>query len=93
MQNSVYKYIDLVGTSTISWEDAARVALRKASKTLRELRIAEIIKQDIQISNGKIASYRIKIRVSFRVENIEERDYYKDPNAWFIEKEHMSFDG
>ncbi len=66
MANSVYKVITLVGTSTKSWEDAATSAVQIASKSLRDLRIAEVEELDMQIENGKITNYRAKVRVSFK---------------------------
>jgi len=66
MANSVYKVITLVGTSTKSWEEAAASAVQMASKSLRDLRIAEIEMLDMQIENGKVTSYRAKVRVSFK---------------------------
>ena len=71
MAESVYKFIELVGTSTESWEKAAEAAVAMASKTLRELRIAEVIEQDMQIEGGKVATYRTKIRLSFKVEKVD----------------------
>jgi len=71
MSESVYKFIDLVGTSDESWEKAATNAVEVAAKTLRDLRIAEVVEQDIQIENGKVATYRTKIRLSFRVERVD----------------------
>jgi flavin-binding protein dodecin len=68
MSDSVYKIITLVGSSTKSWEDAAKVAVETASKTLRELRIAEVEEMDMQIDKGKVISYRVKVRVSFKYE-------------------------
>ncbi len=68
MSNSVYKVIELVGTSTESWEKAAANAIAKASETLRDLRIAEVSKLDMQIKDGKIEFYRAKIKVSFKFE-------------------------
>jgi flavin-binding protein dodecin len=68
MPESVYKIIELVGTSTESWEKAARVAVERASKTLRDLRIAEVAELDMQIENGKIKAYRAKVKVSFKFE-------------------------
>ena len=68
MASSVYKFIELVGTSTESWEKAAATAVEMASKTLRDLRIAEVIELDMQIEDGKVASYRAKVRVSFKYE-------------------------
>ena len=68
MADSVYKIITLVGTSTKSWEEAARMAVETAAKTLRDLRIAEIEELDMQIDKGKVISYRAKVRVSFKYE-------------------------
>jgi len=68
MSESVYKIITLVGTSTKSWEDAAREAVETAAKTLRDLRIAEVEELDMQIDKGKIVNYRAKVRVSFKYE-------------------------
>ena len=65
---SVYKFIELVGTSTVSWEKAAEAAVIKASKTLRELRIAEVTELDMQIENGKVIAYRAKVKLSFKYE-------------------------
>ena len=66
MPNSVYKIITLVGSSTESWEKAAANAVETAAKTLNDLRIAEIEELDMQIDNGKVMSYRAKVRVSFK---------------------------
>jgi flavin-binding protein dodecin len=68
MSNSVYKVIELVGTSTESWEKAAANAITKASETLRDLRIAEVSELDMHIKDGKIEFYRAKIKVSFKFE-------------------------
>jgi dodecin len=68
MSDSVYKIIELVGTSTTSWEDAAANAIRKASQTLRDLRIAEVSAMDMQIRDGEIEGYRTKVKVSFKFE-------------------------
>ena len=68
MPESVYKIIELVGTSTESWEKAATNAVIKASETLRDLRIAEISAMDLQIKDGKVESYRCKVKVSFKFE-------------------------
>ncbi|MCD4711162.1 MAG: dodecin family protein [Bacteroidales bacterium] len=68
MPDSVYKIIELVGSSTESWEDAARNAITKASKTLRDLRIAEVSAMDIHLNNGEIEYYRTKVKVSFKFE-------------------------
>jgi flavin-binding protein dodecin len=72
MASSVYKVITLVGTSTESWEKAAAAAVEVASKTLRDLRIAEVEELDMQLENGKVTNYRVKVRVSFRYEGKEK---------------------
>jgi flavin-binding protein dodecin len=72
MAGSVYKVITLVGTSPESWEKAAASAVEMASKTLRDLRIAEIEELDLQIENGKITNYRARVRVSFKYEGKEK---------------------
>ena len=71
MAESVYKVIELVGTSTESWEKAATAAVNRAAKTLRDLRIAEIVQLDMQLEDGKIIAYRAKIKVSFKYEGGE----------------------
>jgi flavin-binding protein dodecin len=68
MSDSVYKVIELVGTSSQSWEKAAANAVAKASETLRDLRIAEVSAMDLNIHEGKIVSYRTKVKVSFKFE-------------------------
>jgi flavin-binding protein dodecin len=68
MSESVYKIIELVGTSSESWEKAAATAIAKASETLRELRIAEVSSMDLTIKDGKVESYRTKLKVSFKFE-------------------------
>jgi dodecin len=68
MAESVYKIIELVGTSTDSWEKAAAAAVERASKSLRDLRVAEIAELDLVISEGKIEAYRAKVKVSFKYE-------------------------
>jgi len=68
MAESVYKIIELVGTSTDSWEKAAAAAVTRASKTLRDLRVAEVVQLDLQISDGKVEAYRAKLKVSFKYE-------------------------
>ena len=69
MAESVYKVIELVGTSDESWERAAAAAVELAGQTLRNLRIAEVVEQDMQIEDGKVSAYRIKIKVSFKFED------------------------
>jgi flavin-binding protein dodecin len=68
MPGSVYKIIELVGTSPQSWEDAAKTAVERASQSLRDLRIAEISQLDIQLKDGKVEAYRAKVKVSFKYE-------------------------
>ena len=68
MAESVYKVIALVGTSTESWEKAAAAAIERASKTLRDLRIARIVEQDVHIEPGKPLTYRVKMEISFKYE-------------------------
>lgn len=69
MAESVYKFIELVGTSTESWEKAAAAAVERASKTLRDIRIAEVEELDMHLEDGKIAAYRAKIRLSFKIQD------------------------
>jgi dodecin len=69
MPESVYKVIELVGTSPESWEKAASVAIERASKTLRDLRVAEVVQQDLVIEDGKVRAYRAKVNVSFKYED------------------------
>ncbi len=66
MSNSVYKIIELVGTSEVSWEDAARNAVETAGKTLQNLRIAEVNKLDMKVEGGKVIAYRARVNVSFK---------------------------
>ncbi len=68
MADSVYKVIELIGTSTESWEKAAAAAVERAAQSLRELRVAEIVELDMVIEDGKISAYRAKIKVSFKYE-------------------------
>ena len=68
MAESVYKVIELVGTSSDSWEKAAAAAVKRASQSLRDLRIAEISQLDMQLKDGKVEAYRAKIKVSFKYE-------------------------
>ncbi len=68
MAESVYKVIELVGTSEESWEKAAKAAVERAGRSLRDLRIAEISELDMQIKDGKVDTYRAKVRVSFKFE-------------------------
>ena len=66
MPESTYKVIDLVGTSTISWEEAAKNAVEIAGKSLRDLRVAEVVKLDLTIEGGKVTSYRARVNLSFK---------------------------
>jgi dodecin len=68
MADSVYRVTELVGTSTTSWEAAAKAAIETASKSLRDLRVAEVVRQDVTIENGKVATYRVRLNVSFKYE-------------------------
>ena len=68
MAENVYKVIELVGTSTESWEKAAAAALKRAAKSLRDLRVAEVKELDITMKDGKIEPYRAKVKVSFKSE-------------------------
>jgi flavin-binding protein dodecin len=69
MDNSVYKVIELVGTSEESWEDAAKNAVEMAAKSLKNLRIAEVKDLDLKIEDGKVVAYRAKVSVSFKYED------------------------
>jgi len=64
--DTVYKVVEVIGTSTKSWDDAAKNAVETASKTLRDLRIAEIVKMDLKIENGKVQAYRTRLLLSFK---------------------------
>jgi flavin-binding protein dodecin len=68
MAENVYKIIELVGTSTESWEKAASAAIKRASKTLRDLRVAEVSELDMQLKDGKVEAYRAKVKLSFKYE-------------------------
>ena len=68
MPESVYKVVELVGTSTESWEKAAKAAVERAAESLRDLRIAEVVEQDLQIQDGKVELYRTKVKLSFKYE-------------------------
>ncbi len=73
MSGSVYKVIELVGTSSESWEDAARRAIETAAKTVQDLRIAEVVTMDVRLDENKIVEYRVKMKVSFK--------YHEDLNG------------
>ncbi|MCG8559752.1 MAG: dodecin family protein [Hyphomicrobiales bacterium] len=68
MAESVYKVIELVGTSPESWEQAAKAAVERAAQTLRDLRVGEVVEQDLVIKAGKVEAYRTKVKVSFKFE-------------------------
>ncbi|MBN1104512.1 MAG: dodecin domain-containing protein [Deltaproteobacteria bacterium] len=67
MPGSTYKIIELVGTSDLSWEDAARLAVETAGKTLEDLRVAEVTRLDLTVENGKVKAFRARLNVSFKV--------------------------
>ena len=69
MPESVYKVVEIIGTSPDSWEKAAAAAVEMASKSLRDLRIAEVMQQDVVITNGRIEAYRTKLKLSFKYEH------------------------
>lgn len=68
MAESVYKVIELIGTSTTSWEKAAEAAVKRAGKRIRDLRIAEVTEQDVQIEKGKVKAFRVRMKLSFKYE-------------------------
>jgi len=68
MPQSVYKVIELVGTSEKSWEEAAKSAVERAAETLRDLRVAEVLETDLVITDGKVEAYRTKVKISFKYE-------------------------
>ena len=68
MAESVYRVTELVGTSNESWEKAAAVAIEQASKTLRDLRVARVVEQDVHVEQGKPLTYRVKVELSFKYE-------------------------
>ena len=69
MAESVYKVIELVGSSPESWEKAATAAVERAGKNLRDLRIAEVVEQDLHIEDGKVAAFRVRLKLSFKFED------------------------
>jgi flavin-binding protein dodecin len=69
MADSVYTFTEVVGTSTESWEKAASIAVERAAKTLRDLRVAEVVKLDMELENGQVRAYRARIQVSFKLED------------------------
>jgi flavin-binding protein dodecin len=71
MAESVYRVTEVIGVSADSWEDAARNAVETAAKTVRDLRIAEVVRQDVSIENGTIKNYRVRLGISFKYESEE----------------------
>ncbi len=69
MAESIYKVIELIGTSETSWEEAAKNAVERAAKSLRELRVAEVEKLDMKVDDGKVVTYRARVSVSFKYED------------------------
>lgn len=69
MTEAVYKVVEIIGTSSESWEKAAAMAVERASKTLRDLRVAEVVEQDLVITNGKVEAFRTKLKLSFKYED------------------------
>jgi len=67
--DGIYKIVEVIGTSSSSWEEAAKRAVETASKSLRDLRVAEVIKQDMKIENGKVTAFRTRVLLSFKYEN------------------------
>jgi flavin-binding protein dodecin len=68
MPNSVYKIVEIIGTSSESWDHAAKMAVEKAGESLRDLRVAEVIAHDLVIEDGKVEAYRTKLKLSFKLE-------------------------
>ena len=66
--DSVYRVTEVIGTSATSWEDAARNAVETASRTVRNLRVAEVVKTDLKVENGKVKAYRARVQISFKYE-------------------------
>ena len=66
--DGVYRVIEVIGTSTTSWEEAAKKAVQTASRSLRDLRIAEVVKQDMKVENGRVTAYRTRVLLSFKYE-------------------------
>jgi flavin-binding protein dodecin len=71
MSNSVYRVTEVIGTSTESWEAAARAAVETAAQTVRDLRVAEVVKLDLTIDDGRVSSYRARLNISFKYETGE----------------------
>jgi len=73
MNGSVYVVKEIIGTSTKSWEDAAKQAIETASKTIQDLRVGEVVKKDVTVENGKLVNYRVRINVSFKYHSLWHR--------------------
>jgi flavin-binding protein dodecin len=73
MAESLYKVIEIIGTSTDSWDKAGKSAVERAAQTLRDLRVAEVVEQDIQIKDGKLELYRVKLKISFKFEDSDKQ--------------------
>jgi flavin-binding protein dodecin len=69
MPGSVYKLVEIIGTSPNSWDEAAKIAVERAGSSLRDLRVAEVVENDIVIENGKVQAYRTKLRMSIKLED------------------------
>ena len=69
MSDSIYRVTEVIGTSTESWEDATRHAVETAAKTLRDLRVGEVVKLDVTVENGRITHYRARVNISFKYES------------------------
>ena len=69
MSNSIYRVTEVIGTSTESWEDAARHAVETAASTLRDLRVGEVVKLDVTIEDGRVTQYRARVNISFKYEH------------------------
>jgi len=76
MPDRVYVVNEIVGTSTVSWEDAAKTAIETAAKSVKDLRIGEVVTQDVTVENGKVVSYRVRLNISFK---------YHPEIAWYEE--------
>jgi len=66
MSEGIYKVIEIIGTSAESWEEASKNAVERAAQSVRDLRVAEVVEQDLKLENGKVSAYRTKLRVSFK---------------------------
>ena len=78
--NSIYKVIEIIGSSPATWEDAAKKAVEKAAKTLKDIRIAEVKELDMHVEEGKVVAYRVKLKVSFKY--IPDQNITTTPVTW-----------